>query len=508
MTPRRPPHPGTAGSGRSTDAGVPRPPPPPPPVELEAERAVLGAWILEPALLAPYVDTLPREVFFKEASRLIWDALCTLHHAGQGIDAITLAAELRRRNLFEQAGGDTFLAILEEEGTVATQVEAYVHLLREAALRRDLLALGGYLTDGACNGQPVAALLAELRHFEPVGVEPGLAQGYIDPLPDFLAEPDPPSRFVFPDLLPADVMLLLHGEPRSRKSLTAVELALAAATGTAPFGLERFRPATPINVLYVQEEDSRALTRQRLRRLVTERMGSEGLLRTCFVSVRRGVNLDNPTWIARLTADIRRLEIKLLVLDAARRLSRKTDEGPTKVSELMASLRRLIHDTGIAIVIVHHDVKPPRDGQDQRRRSQRTSGGDWFAACECPVHVERISDTETLVFPEDYKFSPDPAPFTFHVVTDGGFVIALDGTDTTTQDAATAGDKGKLLAWLVANGPATRTQIKRAGFRWETVERLLEALMREGRVDAMPGARKDSLQYFAAGRDDSFSPSG
>ena len=148
--------------------------------------------------------------------------------AGSGTAVVTVRAELRRRDWFEDAGGETFLAVLQEEGTVATQVEAYVHILREAASRRELLALGGRLIDGACNGQPVAGLLAELRHFELVGVEPGSAQGYIDPLPDFLAEPDPPSRFVFSDLLPADVMLLLHGEPRSRKSLTAVELALGA----------------------------------------------------------------------------------------------------------------------------------------------------------------------------------------------------------------------------------------------------------------------------------------
>ena len=66
---------------------------------------------------------------------------------------------------------------------------------------------------------------------------------YLEPIAVFLAEEDKPVSVVFPDLLPCGVIMLLHGEPRARKSLAAFELALAAATGTAPFGLARFQPA-------------------------------------------------------------------------------------------------------------------------------------------------------------------------------------------------------------------------------------------------------------------------
>src|SRR5437667_4459652 len=134
----------------------------------------------------------------------------------------------------------------------------------------------------------------------------------------------------------------------------------------------------------------------------------------------------------------------LLVLDAARRLSAKTDEGPSKVRELVAVLRTIVNATGVAIVIVHHDTKELTSGQDQRRRSQRASGGDWFAACECPVHVEKLGDDESLVYPQDFKFSADPAPFTFRCVLDGRLIKSLVGTDTTSESAETAGDRGKL----------------------------------------------------------------
>jgi hypothetical protein len=299
---------------------------------------------------------------------------------------------------------------------------------------------------------------------------------------------------VFPDLLPCGVIMLIHGDPRARKSLAAFELGLAAATGTAPFGLPRFQPPAAIPVLYIQEEDPRSLTRPRLRRLIAERcdVPPESL----HVSVRRGVDLDDPFWVERIVTDLRHRDIKLLILDAARRLSIKTDEGPAKVRELIGVLREIVTAAGVTVVVVHHDVKPAATGQDQRRRGQRASGGDWFAGCECPVHVERTSERESLVFPQDYKFSSDPAPFTFTCDVDGRLVKRLVGHDTTTQHAESAGARGKLLEWLRANGPASKTAMKKAGFGWEALESMLPGLLRDGLIDAAPGRKAGSSHYF------------
>jgi len=326
-----------------------------------------------------------------------------------------------------------------------------------------------------------------------------LVGDYIQPIAAFLDEEDAPLNVIFPDLLPCGVIMLLHGDPRARKSLVAFELALAAATGTAPFGLSRFTPAAAVPVLYVQEEDPRDLTRSRLRALVKDRCG-DFVPDTLHVAVRRGISLDDPVWVERLIMDLAHLEAKMLVLDAARRLSALTDEGPAKVRELTAVLRQIVRKTGVSVPIVHHDIKPPSNGQDQRRRSQRASGGDWFAACECPVHVERISGRESLVFPEDYKFSADPAPFTFTCTVAGGLITQLVGIDTTTEHAERAGPRGKLFDWLKVNGPATTTAMKQAGLgRWDTIKSILEAFQKEGKVDSAPGSKKGSHRYFVAG---------
>src|SRR5262245_15108845 len=144
------------------------------------------------------------------------------------------------------------------------------------------------------------------------------APPYLETISSFLDSPDDPVEVIFPELLPCGTLMLVHGEPRARKSLAAFELALAAATGTAPFGLTRFQPPVAVPVLYVMEEDSRALTKKRVRALVRTRCGDEPPEKTLSVIVRRGVDLDDPFWTERLTEDIRHLGARLVVFDAAR----------------------------------------------------------------------------------------------------------------------------------------------------------------------------------------------
>jgi replicative DNA helicase len=110
-----------------------------PPQSLEAERAVLGAILLEPALLPRAVELLIPDEFYKEAHRRIFAAMIQLFERGESPDAILVAEALRREGVFEEVGGHTVLATLQEEGTVATQFQAYAAVVREKALLREMI---------------------------------------------------------------------------------------------------------------------------------------------------------------------------------------------------------------------------------------------------------------------------------------------------------------------------------------------------------------------------------
>jgi replicative DNA helicase len=110
-----------------------------PPQSLEAERAVLGAILLEPALLPRAIELLVPEEFYKEAHRKIFGAMIRLFERGEPADTITVTETLRREGVFEEIGGHTLLATLQEEGTVATQFVAYTGIVREKALLREMI---------------------------------------------------------------------------------------------------------------------------------------------------------------------------------------------------------------------------------------------------------------------------------------------------------------------------------------------------------------------------------
>src|SRR5262245_49806553 len=110
-----------------------------PPQSLEAERAVLGAILLEPALLPRAIEVLVPEELYKEAHRKIFAAMIRLFERGESPDAILVAEALRREGMFEEVGGHTLLATLQEEGTVATQFTAYTGIVREKALLREMI---------------------------------------------------------------------------------------------------------------------------------------------------------------------------------------------------------------------------------------------------------------------------------------------------------------------------------------------------------------------------------
>lgn len=110
-----------------------------PPHNLEAERAVLGAILLEPAILPRAVELLAADEFYKDAHRRIYTVMLGLFERGEPADALTVSEELRREGHLEEVGGQAALATLMEEATVATQFATYAGIVRDKAQLRELI---------------------------------------------------------------------------------------------------------------------------------------------------------------------------------------------------------------------------------------------------------------------------------------------------------------------------------------------------------------------------------
>jgi replicative DNA helicase len=111
-----------------------------PPHNLDAERAVLGAVLLEGREALPrVVEVLRPSDFYTEAHRAIYQAMLTLFDRGAPVDSLTLSEELRRTDQLQFVGGPAAIALLMEEASIAAHLTSYTAIVRDMAVLRELI---------------------------------------------------------------------------------------------------------------------------------------------------------------------------------------------------------------------------------------------------------------------------------------------------------------------------------------------------------------------------------
>lgn len=110
-----------------------------PPHSLEAERAVLGAVLLERESLPRAIEILKPSDFYKEGHRKIFAAMISLFQRSEPVDLLTLTEELRRSGELDEVGGPAALAGLVEEAATAAHLTSYANIVREKSLLRDMI---------------------------------------------------------------------------------------------------------------------------------------------------------------------------------------------------------------------------------------------------------------------------------------------------------------------------------------------------------------------------------
>ena len=111
-----------------------------PPHNLDAERAVLGAILLEGREALPrVVEVLRPSDFYTEAHRSIYQSMLRLFDRGEPVDLLTLQEELRRTDQLSLVGGPAALALLVEQGSVAAYLNSYTAIVRDMAALRELI---------------------------------------------------------------------------------------------------------------------------------------------------------------------------------------------------------------------------------------------------------------------------------------------------------------------------------------------------------------------------------
>jgi replicative DNA helicase len=116
------------------------------PHNLEAERAVLGAMVLDNKAIDEVIEILDHTCFYHTAHTIIYEAVRSLYELNRGVDLITLTEELTRRGRLEAIGGAYYLTSLIENVATVSNVKYYAQIVRDKATARQLILAGSEIT--------------------------------------------------------------------------------------------------------------------------------------------------------------------------------------------------------------------------------------------------------------------------------------------------------------------------------------------------------------------------
>src|ERR1700757_5149497 len=109
------------------------------PHNLEAERSILGAILLDNHSLNAAIEKVRSDDFFLPQHRQIFERMVQLGEKQQAIDVVTLMEDLSRRGELEAAGGVAYLLQPADGLPRVTNVEHYARIVKEKAVLRNLI---------------------------------------------------------------------------------------------------------------------------------------------------------------------------------------------------------------------------------------------------------------------------------------------------------------------------------------------------------------------------------
>jgi replicative DNA helicase len=110
------------------------------PHDAEAERAVLGAMLLDPSAKLHILDKLRADKFYLESHRIIYQACADLHEKGEATDLVTVRNQLNEQGLLEQVGGVSYLSSLVDSPPDVANVVHYAEIVHDKSVKRQLMA--------------------------------------------------------------------------------------------------------------------------------------------------------------------------------------------------------------------------------------------------------------------------------------------------------------------------------------------------------------------------------
>lgn len=106
---------------------------------LEAEQSVIGACLLDNALIDRVAEVLTHQDFHTLGHAVIWSEMTRLRTDGQAVDVVSVSERLEHERTSDDVGGLTYLAEVAQNTPSAANGETYAEIVADLATRRRML---------------------------------------------------------------------------------------------------------------------------------------------------------------------------------------------------------------------------------------------------------------------------------------------------------------------------------------------------------------------------------
>lgn len=118
-----------------------------PPQNLDAEKSLLGAVLIDEETLADISEHVTPKDFYDKRHALIFGGMMRLYEHHRPVDLLTLTDELKKKDELETIGGSAYLTELTNYVPTAAHAEAYAEMVALKAVRRRLIKASAEISE-------------------------------------------------------------------------------------------------------------------------------------------------------------------------------------------------------------------------------------------------------------------------------------------------------------------------------------------------------------------------
>jgi len=137
-----------------------------PPQNLDAEKSLLGAVLIDEETLADISEHVTPKDFYDKRHAAIFGGMMRLYERHKPVDLLTLTEELKKKDELEIIGGSAYLTELTNYVPTAAHAEAYAEMVAQKAVRRRLIKASAEISELGFNEDTTTQELLEKAEAE------------------------------------------------------------------------------------------------------------------------------------------------------------------------------------------------------------------------------------------------------------------------------------------------------------------------------------------------------